>query len=72
VFPDTLERLSGVGYGFKDTWGVGQGEFEALTLGTLAVILLVGAIGYLAGGETRQQAAAVEIDAPLELPEPAG
>ena len=22
VFPDTLEKLFGVGYGFKDSWGV--------------------------------------------------
>ncbi len=35
VFPDMLEKIFGVGYGFKGSWGVGQGEFEALTLGTL-------------------------------------
>ena len=26
VFPDTLERLFGVGYDFKDTWGVTAGR----------------------------------------------
>ena len=41
VFPDTLERLFGVGYRFKDSWGVTQGEFEALTLGTLAIIVVI-------------------------------
>ena len=46
VFPDTLEKLFGVGYGFKDTWGVDRGTFEYLTLGTLLVIVAVGVIGY--------------------------
>src|SRR5204862_476376 len=40
VFPDTLERLFGVGYGFKGSWGVSQGTFEGLTLGTLATIVV--------------------------------
>jgi amino acid transporter len=55
IFPDTLERLFGVGYGFKDSWGVSQGEFEALTLGTLAVIVVVALLGYLAGSKVRRQ-----------------
>ena len=62
VFPDTLERLFHVGYGFKDTWGVGQGEFETLTLGTLVIIVVVGFIGYAAGKGVREQGA----DIPLE------
>jgi len=68
VFPDTLERLFGVGYGFKGSWGVGQGEFEALTLGTLAVIVVVGVIGYWAGGNVRSEVATAPIgDAPPVL-----
>ena len=63
VFPDTLERLFGVGYKFKPTWGVTEGTFEALTLGTLAVIVVIGLIGYAVGGEVRAQQA----DVPLEL-----
>ena len=39
VFPGMLERLFGVGYGFEDSWGVSQAKFEALTLGTLAMIV---------------------------------
>ena len=54
VFPDTLERLFGVGYGFKDSWSVSQGTFEVLTLGTLAVILVFGVIGYVAGAGVRR------------------
>jgi glutamate:GABA antiporter len=62
VFPDTLERVFGVGYGFKDSWGVSQGEFELLTLGTLAIIIIVGLIGYWAGSDVRAQGATVPID----------
>jgi glutamate:GABA antiporter len=69
VFPDTLERLFGVGYGFKGSWGVGQGEFELLTLGALVVILVIALIGYAAGASVRAQT----VEAPLEpTPVPAG
>jgi amino acid transporter len=62
VFPNTLERVFGVGYGFKDTWGVSQGTFEALTLGTLAVIVLIGLVGYAFGANVRSQDAVVPLD----------
>jgi glutamate:GABA antiporter len=68
VFPNVLERLFGVGYKFSDTWGVSQGTYEALTLGTLAVILVVGVLGYLRGAGTRRQTATV----PLAPDEPGG
>jgi amino acid transporter len=60
VFPDTLERLFGVGYGFKDTWGVSQGTFEALTLGTLAAILILALVGYALGSGVRHDLVATE------------
>jgi amino acid transporter len=63
VFPDTLERLFGVGYGFKDTWGVTQTTFEWLTLGTLVVIVLVGLVGYALAAPVRSQTAIVELPA---------
>jgi amino acid transporter len=63
VFPDTLERLFGVGYKFKDSWGVTQGVFEALTLGTLGVIVAIGLIGYWLGREIRTREAVVPIEA---------
>ena len=62
VFPGTLEPSVGVDYGsFKDAWGVSRLKFEAYTLGTLGVIVLIGVIGYLAGAPTRRQAATVPI-----------
>ena len=63
VFPDTLEPLFGVAYGFKATWGVPRVKFEAFTLGTLGVIVLIALIGYSFAGEVRAQQAEV----PLEL-----
>jgi glutamate:GABA antiporter len=63
VFPDVLEKVFGVGYNFKEGWdGVSRGTFEALTLGTLVVITIIGAIGYVAGKRVREQGA----DIPLE------
>ncbi len=71
VFPDSLERLFGVGYAFKDSWGVTQGEFEALTLGTLAVIVGIGLVGYWAGREVRTHHAIVPIGEAATEPAPA-
>jgi amino acid transporter len=62
VFPNTLERLFGVSYPFKDTWGVGQGEFELLTLGTLAIIVGIGLAGYIWAKPVREKV----VELPLE------
>jgi amino acid transporter len=61
VFPDTLERVFGVGYGFKASWGVGEGEFELLTLGTLAVITAFALVGYWFATSLRRQSTTVEL-----------
>jgi amino acid transporter len=63
IFPDVLEKIFGVGYGFKGSWGVGRGEFEALTLGTLGVIVAVGLIGYWVSADVRKGVATVPLDA---------
>jgi len=62
VFPDVLEKVFGVGYGFKGSWGVSRGEFELLTLGTLAIIVAFAIVGYMAGAGVR----ANEVDVPLD------
>ena len=67
VFPDTLERLFGVGYGFKGSWGVSQATFEYLTLGTLLVIVAVGAVGYWFASGVRSQTATVDLETAMEL-----
>jgi len=55
VFPGTLEKLFGLSYDFHGTWGVSRATFEALTLGTLAVILLIAIIGFAAGRDVREK-----------------
>ncbi len=59
VFPGTLEGLLGVDYDFFGTWGVSQGTYEALTLGTLAVIFAIAVIGYALAAPVRRQQAVV-------------
>jgi amino acid transporter len=62
VFPDTIEKLLGVDYGsFKAAWGVSRLKFEAYTLGTLGVIVLIGILGYIGGAPTRREAATTPI-----------
>src|SRR4029077_11660446 len=63
VFPDVLEKLFGVGYDFKSNWnGVSRLTYEVLTLGTLAVIVVVGIVGFAAGAVVRRQTATIPID----------
>ncbi len=62
VFPGTVESLIGVDYDFLDAWGVSRAKFETLTLGTLAVVIIVGIIGYFAGSRVRES----EVLVPLE------
>ncbi|WP_239769432.1 APC family permease [Streptomyces sp. CL12-4] len=52
LFPGVLEGLFGIDYVFSDVWGVSRASFEAFTLGTVAVLLLVGATGVTAARRT--------------------
>ena len=54
IFPGTLEKLFGIDYDFVDTWGVPFGQFEALTLGTLAFIVLLSLLGDWRGAPLRR------------------
>ncbi|MWA16013.1 amino acid permease [Streptomyces sp. BA2] len=45
LFPGILENLFGIDYVFQDVWGVSRLTFETFTLGTIVVLLLVGALG---------------------------
>jgi amino acid transporter len=71
IFPDVLEKIFGVGYGFKGSWGVGRGEFELLTLGTLAIILIFALFGYASGARVRSDVAIAEIQDGETQPAPA-
>jgi amino acid transporter len=66
VFPGTLERLFGEEYPFEDIWGVSNATFEVFTLGTLAFLLALCAVGYLRGARVRD-----EVGAPVPAAQPA-
>jgi amino acid transporter len=68
TFPGVLEKLFGISYDFKDEWGVSRATFEALTLGTLAVILAIALIGYALGRSVREQVAMVPLQADVPAP----
>src|SRR5206468_3584910 len=53
VFPGTLEELTGHSYSMMDSYGVTRLRFEVFTLGTLAIILVVGLIGYALSADVR-------------------
>lgn len=67
VFPGTLERLFGQEYPFKEYWGVSQGSFETFTLGTLAFLLALCAVGYVRGARVRG-----DVRTPVVQGEPTG
>ncbi|WP_231928189.1 APC family permease [Devriesea agamarum] len=54
VFPGTIEHMLGLPYDFHGTWKVERGTFEALTLGTLAVITVLALVGYVLGTPLRR------------------
>jgi amino acid transporter len=65
VFPGTLEPVFGVDYGsFEEAWGVSRTTFEALSLGSLGIILAVGIAGYVRGRPVRERVAEVPIETP--------
>ena len=61
VFPGTLNRLFGLGYSFKDQWGVSGGTFTAFTLGTLVVVVVISVIGYLQARGVRTNEVSVAV-----------
>jgi glutamate:GABA antiporter len=68
VFPGTLEQLFGVRYDFTEEWGVGRATFEALTLGTLAVILLIALVGYALSRDVRARAVEIALETEATVP----
>jgi amino acid transporter len=62
VFPGTLDELFGKDYSIRDSYGVSRLRFEVFTLGTLAIIVLIGVAGYVAGAGVRART----VDLPAE------
>jgi hypothetical protein len=71
VFPGTLEGLFGLKYDFRGTWGVSRATYEALTLGTLGVILLIAVVGYIMGRPVRAHVAEIALEPDVAAPAPA-
>lgn len=55
LFPGTLEPIFGVSYSFVQTWGVSRVHFEVLTLGTVAVIIVLTFVGLALGKRERRR-----------------
>ena len=55
LFPGILEHVFGLSYDFVGTWGVSRGRFEALTLGTMGLILLLTGVGLWFGAAERRR-----------------
>jgi glutamate:GABA antiporter len=64
IFPGVLEKVFNVPYNFHDSWGLSRGKFELYTLGTLAVIIAFGLVGYVTGAGVRRNLVAYEGDTP--------
>ena len=71
VFPGTLESSSGSTTTSRTTWGVSRGTYEALTLGTLAVVLAIALIGYAMGRCVRERVAVIPLETDVIPPAPA-
>lgn len=54
VFPGTLEMLAGLPFDAEEDLGVSYVAFEALTLGTIAFIVLLALVGYVRGRRLRE------------------
>src|SRR5437588_3600653 len=64
VFPGVLDKIFGVPYDFKDNWGVSRAKFEVYTLVTLAIIVGIAVVGYLAGASVRREIVEAEVGGP--------
>jgi hypothetical protein len=69
--PARSRSCSGSGHDFKDQWGLSRATFEALTLGTLAVILLIALVGYALGRDVRERAVEIALETDATVPSPA-
>lgn len=55
LWPGLIERLLGQPYDIQDAWGVSRGFFEAVTLGSFVVLILIGVIFWWIGSRNRAQ-----------------
>jgi amino acid transporter len=65
LFPGVLESLFGIPYDFHDVWGVSRMSFEVFTLGTVALLLVLGAAGRAVSRATAADPRVAESGAPV-------
>jgi amino acid transporter len=62
LFPGVLWKVVGEDYGsFFDAWGVSRTRFEVLTLGTVALVIVLAFIGYASGKRVREEDVVIPI-----------
>ena len=54
IFPGLVEGLLGIDYNFQDIWGLSQKQVETFTIGTIAVDLIVGLVGFALAKSVRK------------------
>ncbi len=67
--PSVVARVLGQPYSFTDTWGVSGLRFELFTVGTVAVVVLLGLVGFALAGRVRADEVPVEVvqmDGPVD------
>jgi amino acid transporter len=57
LFPGLLETVFGLDYNYLDIWGTSKANVLGFTLGTFAVVVLLGIVGYLGAGKVRKNLA---------------
>ena len=55
LWPGLIDGLLGQSYSIEDSWGVSRAFFEAVTLGSFAVLILIGVVFWWIGSRNRAQ-----------------
>jgi amino acid transporter len=71
LWPGLIDRLVGQSYDIQANWGVSRAFFESVTLGSFAVIVLIGVVFWWIGTRNRERGIAGESDLVTELAAPA-
>ena len=66
IFPGSIDHLFGSSFSDRDVYGVSWARFEAFTLGTLAVMILIGVVGYVLAAPSRRSHVSVPVQEPTD------
>lgn len=53
LFPNVLPGFFSIPYSFESSWGVSAARFEAFTLGTVVVVILIAVVGFIFSAKVR-------------------